>query len=101
MKSTFEPVPDFTVISDDLFSVQSAGYKIDFNDRTHYNFSAAAFWDDSANPEGLAQDYIELFYNLFGAWLCSFDGVMYAVEYFYSENERTMVPCIWQRVKSV
>lgn len=102
MKNTFEPVPAFTVISDELFAVKTAGYKLDFeNDHTHRNFSAAAFWDDTISAENHAHDEIDSFYDLTGAYLCSCNDLMYAVEYIYSDSEHAMVPCIWQRVKPV
>lgn len=98
MKTTFEPAPNFEIISSELFCVKEAGYVLDFdNDRTHRNFTAALFWDDTDDAENRAHEEIDSFYDLSGARLCVCNGEMYAVGYIYGSNGYQ--PCIWQKIK--
>ena len=83
----------FKIISDEVYAVRNAGYKLDRESTMHIDFDGKYEHLDYYERENMIDDLIDGFYDLDAPYLCEDeDGVLYAV--YYEDNK----PCIWQKV---
>ena len=89
-----KPSKTFKVISDELFAVKKAGYKLDPNSEYETDFEEileGITWPERENEK---YNMIDSFYDLDGANLCEDEnGELYAVEFYYTGK-----PIIWKKV---
>lgn len=81
----------FTIISDEIYAVKNAGYKLDWSNgsKTEFDFGNT---DYSENKQG---DIIDSFYDLDNARLCKDEsGDCFAVYFDLVTKE----PLVWQKV---